>query len=191
MVNLRLCRPLARLPAGMIEFPIIGDHAAIHMTGYRRYRASRFFVWPALLCYVAIALAAKPSNAIEFFPFFNWDLFALNSDRRGDVTLRVASIDGHPLPEPRLFYEMKETFSAARAKDSRLMKLLDRWAVALRAGDAASAARFRAIVEYTFMPEVTTAAYDLVIVHYRPIQRLRGGDLDSVDILGSFNKVGR
>jgi hypothetical protein len=159
------------------------------MTGYQRYRASRLLVWPAALSYALIALAARPSGEIELFPFFNWSLFTSAGQYRGDATLLIRSIDGHQLSSPRLFYDMKDTFAAARAKDSRLMKLIDLWSNKIRAGDEDAASAIRATVEKTFMADVGAVDYDLVIVTYDPIRRLHDGTIDSINSIGHFEKA--
>lgn len=149
-------------------------------------------VFPYLLVcgYAAMAVLVKPpGNLPELFPFFSWSLFSTSSDHRTDVTLRVRSVDGRPLAEPTLFYHLKDTFAAARDKDPRLMKLLDRLAVAIRSADTRTADHLREVVELTFMREVAAIDYDLVLVSYNPIERLRSGAIDSVQVVASFKKT--
>ncbi|QEX15947.1 hypothetical protein FRZ44_12370 [Hypericibacter terrae] len=159
-----------------------------HPLGLASYRCRRWLAGIGVLAYTVLAIALKPAGAIEFFPFFNWSLFSESSDHRGDVTLRMTEIDGAPVAPPRFFYDMKDVFTAARDKDPRLMKLLDRWFYALRQNDRETADRLRAVVEKTFMSEVSAADYELVLAVYNPVRRLRTGDIEKIQVIGSFAK---
>jgi len=152
------------------------------------YRLRRSLAGVCVAAYAVIAIAMKPAGAIEFFPFFNWSLFSYSSDQRSDITLQVTEIDGVPITPPRLFYDMKDRFAAARNKDPRLMKLLDRWSYAIWTNDAATADHLRAVVEKNFMQEAQAANYDIVLLTYNPVRRLRTGEIERLQVIGSFEK---
>ena len=158
------------------------------MSQLRRYRASRLFVWPAALIYAAVAFAARPPGQIEFFPFFNWSLFTFGQMQRADIVLLVRSIDGQKLPQPAQFYDLKHIFPAARAKDSSLMKLLDRWRAATLNGEHSTADEIRAVVEDTFMTGAASVEYELVVIGYDPLRRIKDGTIEHVMVVGSFEK---
>ena len=157
----------------------------------RRYRASRLFVWPTALLYAAVAFAARPPGQIEFFPFFNWSLFTFGQMQRADIVLLVHAVNGERLSKAAPFYDLKDIFPAARAKDPSLMKLLDRWVAAIRSGDESEANDIRAVVENTFMSGAATVDYDLAVVRYDPLRRIRDGTIDHVMIVGNFEKISK
>lgn len=159
------------------------------MAALLRHDVRRLFVVFAVAGYALVAILMKPPGQIELFPFFNWSLFSTSTDRKSDTTLLIRSIDGHPIEPPQLFFDMKDEFSAAQRKDSRLIKLVDKWAYALRHDDAETAARLRSVVEDTFMSDVGSVEYDVVRLFYNPLQRLRLGTIDSIKVLGTFAKV--
>ena len=157
------------------------------MGDYRGYRLRGLMLPPLLLVYCIIAVAASPPNRTELFPFFSWSLFSRASSTRSDVALLIRSVDGEPLSEPRLFYEMADQFAAARTGDSRLSKLLDQLAYFVRRSDRSNIARLRAVVEGNFLRDAMSVDYDLVRIEYNPIDRYRSGELKRVAILGSFS----
>lgn len=79
-----------------------------------------------IFAYVAIALSPPPAGSLETFPFFKWSLFSTASNSKKDVVAIIRSVDGKILEKPTLFYDMKNIFSTASAKDSRFAKTLDR-----------------------------------------------------------------
>lgn len=158
------------------------------MTGYQRYRAARLFVWPAALLYALVAFTGRPAGQAELFPFFNWSLFTLGPVERADRVLLIRAIDGRRLAAPTMFYDLPDIFPAARAKDPSLMKLLDRWAIALRSSNRDAAEKIRAVVEDSFMQGARSIDYDLAVIGYDPLRRLRDGSIDHLLILGSFSK---
>jgi hypothetical protein len=172
----------------VIEFRDLGIEGT-SMTALRRYQVSRLLIWPAALLYAAVAFWGRPPGQIELFPFFKWSLFTFGPALRADIVLFIDAVDGRSLPEPALFYDMKDTFAAARSKDPRLMKLLDRWSFALRTGDAAGASSIRAVVESTFMREAATVDYRLALIGYDPVRRLRDGSIAHIEVRGEFRKA--
>ena len=152
------------------------------------YRWRRLLPPIFVASYLAGLVVLDRGTNAEFFPFFNWSLFPQTAAQRSDWALMIRSVDGQTLDPPRLYYELKETFTAANSGDSTLMKLVRRLGGAVRRGDEASIDDLRRIVEDTFMHEARTVEYELVIVHYDPIVRLRTGALDQVDVVQSFTK---
>jgi hypothetical protein len=152
------------------------------------YHLRRSLAGLCVAAYAILAIAMKPAGAIEFFPFFNWSLFSDTSDQRTDIILRMTEIDGVTLMPPQLFYDMKDRFAAARNKDPRLMKLLDRWFYAIKTQDMVTADQLRAVVEQTFLQEARTAGYELVVLVYNPLRRIHTGEIERLEVVGRFEK---
>ena len=96
------------------------------MNEFASYRARRAFLPVLLASYVAVALTSAPAGTIELFPFFSWSLFSRSLNERGDYTLVVRSVDGHPVNPPRFVYDMPERFQVVRTRDATLPKLIDK-----------------------------------------------------------------
>jgi len=144
---------------------------------------------PLLIAYPVISVATIPGNRTELFPFFCWSLFSDTSSDRSDVTLRIRSIDGELLSEPRLFYDMSQEFAAARVGDAKFSKLLDQLAYFVRRDDRGNVARLRSLVEANFLSDVESVDYDLVRIYYDPIERYQSGEIKRVAVLWSFSKA--
>jgi hypothetical protein len=101
----------------------------------------------------------------------------------------VRAINGRALAQPTLFYDLKDVFPSAHAKDPRLMKLLDRWVAAVHSGNEQTSRNIRSVVENTFMAGVTSVDYDLAVIGYDPLRRIRDGTIDHISVVGSFQKT--
>jgi predicted DCC family thiol-disulfide oxidoreductase YuxK len=159
------------------------------VTELKKYRI-RKYVGPLLVAgYVSIVfytggLDTRP----ERFPFFNWSLFSYSSVPRTDVALEMHSVNGQPLPAPRLYYQMTDTFTHARERDVNLWKT--EWALvsALRRNDQPTILQMRQIIEQRYMAEASSADYNIVQLTYDPIQRLRWGEIERSTVLASYSK---
>ena len=138
--------------------------------------------------YLAVALMAPPSGFTETFPFFNWKLFA---SAPGAVVSRpeilVHAINGEALEPPVFFYALGDRFEAARGRDVRVSKTA-RQLARLHATDRSWARRLRRVIEETFMSEIATVDYALVMVYYDPLERFRSGRIRGMRELASFSK---
>lgn len=141
-----------------------------------------------MLAYVLIALIGTQVRGRELFPFFNWSLFSTTSNPRSDTVLIVRSANGVEFDEPRLFYSMGDTFSAAATRTSRVAKALDVWAGAIRRKDADAESKMRRLVEGTYLREAKALEYDLARITYDPIERLETGEISQTKILASYEK---
>ena len=153
------------------------------------YRWRRLLPPLLVVGYLAGLVLLDRGTKAEFFPFFNWSLFPQTTAQRSDWALLIYSIDGQQLDPPRLYYDLKDTFDAARSGDSTLMKLVRRLGVAVQSGDEHSVIELQSVVEETFMREAQTVEYELVVIHYDPIVRLRSGAIDGIDFVQPFSKA--
>jgi hypothetical protein len=158
------------------------------MRGISAYRARTTALPLGVFAYVAIALWPPPAGSLETFAFFNWSLFSQTSDKRQDVVAIVRSIDGYPLAAPAYFYDMQDTFAAAKARDTRFAKTLDRLAFAVLTNDSAIEQGTRKLVEQHYMREVGDIEYEVAIISYNPLDRYRSGQVDSFQVLRSYSK---
>ena len=156
-----------------------------HLAGYRTWRA----IAPALvLAYAATASSMSYIQNTEVFPFFNWSLFSSASNPKTDVVMIVRSIDGKTLARPTLFYTLR-SFQAARSRDSRFLKTLDKLYIAVKRGDPNAERRLRNLVENVYMAEADHAEYDLAVIQFDPIERLRTGEIRNVTVVRSYRKA--
>jgi hypothetical protein len=129
------------------------------------------------------------SDFSELFPFFNWSLFSTTSNENTNVTIRLESVNDKPLPSPRWYYDMGETFISARERDSILAKTIGRLAAAIYANDKETISKMRRLIEDRYMVEVKTAQYDVIRLTYDPIKRLRNGDIKETVVVATYKKV--
>jgi len=153
------------------------------------YRWRRLLPPLLVVGYIAGLVLLDRGTKAEFFPFFNWSLFPQTTAQRSDWALLIYSVDGQRLDPPRLYYDLKDTFDAARSGDSTLMKLVRRLGAAVQRGDEQSVTDLRRVVEDTFMREAQTVEYELVVVRYDPIVRLRTGVIEGIDFVEPFSKA--
>lgn len=158
------------------------------MSGNAVYRSRRLLAPLLILAYVAGLALLNPRGHAEFFPFFNWSLFPQTTNSRIDWTLLIRSVDGQAIDPPLFYFDMKDTFSDAQTGNATLMKLVRRLGVAATRDDQTAVVELRQIVEGTFMRDALQVEYDLVLVHYDPIQRLRSGTVDAIETIASYTK---
>ncbi len=127
----------------------------------------------------------------ELFPFFNWSLFSSSGSLRNEDAILVRSINGHTLPSPRLYYDMKETFIHAKLRDVNFAKVVQALGQALHAHNQELAGRMQSLIDQRYMADVHSAEYDVVLLTYDPIRRLRTGEIENITILASHTKAGR
>ena len=156
--------------------------------GSEAYKVRRAIAPAFVMLYLIIATGASMYRGEELFPFFNWALFPSASNPKTDTVILVRSIDGKPLDRPTLFYDLPTRFAAARAKDSKLAKALDRLAWGVISHNRAFEQRVRATIEGTYLNDVQRMDYDLVILRYDPIERLHTGAIQKEWVLRSYRK---
>lgn len=160
------------------------------MTSFATYRAFRLL--PLLLtggyCFVALFISRLDSRP-ELFPFFNWSLFSVSSAERAQYALRIHSVDGKVLEEPRLYYDMTGTFAHARQRDINVSKVVHDLGQAVRLKKQNTENEKRRMIERRFMADVRVAEYDLVLLYFNPIDRLRTGAITRERVVASYRKV--
>lgn len=159
--------------------------------GMRRiaeYRMRAVALPLGVFAYVAIALSPPPTGSLETFPFFNWSLFSQTSDKKLDVVAIIRSVDGKPLSKPAFFYDMKDRFAVAAAKNSRFAKTIDRLAFAILSNDEEIERRTRDLVEKHYFRESGQMEYDIAMILYDPLERYRTGKIDKVKVLRRYSK---
>lgn len=159
------------------------------MDRFTKYRVSRLFA-PLLVCvYIMMVAVEHKSKSNEIFPFFNWSLFSSISSLKTVPALRLHSINGRTLPSPRLYFDMGETFVLARQRDVNCWKTVLALVDALRADDKEKVGRMRRLIEQRYMAEAGQAEYDVVMLTYEPIHRLRTGEIEDIAVLASYTKI--
>ena len=158
----------------------------VHTKGYPAYR----YLAPLLICgYLAVVIVATRQGRDELFPFFNWSLFSASSNVRSQVVIRLESINDNPLPSPRFYYDLGETFIHARERDSTLSKTMWRLVAAIGAEDNDTIFRMRRLIEDRYMAEIKSAEYDVVRLTYDPIKRIRTGEIEEAVVLATYKKT--
>lgn len=152
------------------------------------YRLRRLFAPLLVLTYVLVALQVKPEGEREIYPFFNWSLFSRSTPFYTDATLRITSIDGTPLEQPQLFYDLQDRLSAAKSQDALAFKIVGQFTHAVITGDEARAAELRRVLETRLLNDVVAMEYEIVVIDFDPIRRYETGDIDSIEVVASYVK---
>lgn len=143
-----------------------------------------------IFAYVVIALSPPPPGSLETFPFFKWSLFSTASNRKEDVVAIIRSVDGKLLSKPTLFYDMKNTFPSAAAKDSRFAKTLDRLRYAIIIKNDKIKTQTLDIINKYYMCGPKNVEYDVAIIQYNPIKRYKEKIIERTEVIGKFSKNG-
>ncbi|MEM8788697.1 MAG: hypothetical protein AAGE76_10580 [Pseudomonadota bacterium] len=159
------------------------------LTGRKRAPWRVRYLAAGLILYPALAFYGPRGGHAEFYPFFDWDLFASAPAMFADAVLVVRAVDGEPLAEPQLFFDMADTFAAARRGDIRLAKLLDKMVIAHWHGKVDDVAAFNDIVRTTYLQDARSVSYDLAVIRYDAEERYRTGAIAKTIILQSFEKT--
>lgn len=140
--------------------------------------------------YVLVAFyGARLDSRPEIFPFFNWSLFSSSSGDRNEYALLVRSIDGQALAKPQLFYDMKDAFIHARQRDINVSKVTQELGSALHQNKPQLAYEKRRMIEDRFMADAREVEYDLVMLHFDPIERLETGKIQDQHVVASYRKA--
>ena len=148
----------------------------------RGYRARQAFCAGLLIAYPFLAFYGPTGGRTEFYPFFHWNLFAGSSPQTVDWVVIVHAVDGEPLPEPRLFFDMPETFAAARRRDVQLAKQVDDYARAYLMEDSAGMTLATDVIEARFLRGAGVVDYEIAQIVYDPLKRLKTGEIDRTTV---------
>ncbi|MEM7666508.1 MAG: hypothetical protein AAF250_11680 [Pseudomonadota bacterium] len=92
------------------------------------------------------------------------------------------------MDEPTHFYDLKDRFGSAEARDSRLAKTADRLAYALLNDDPVQERNTRRLIEHHYMRDARSVEYDLAMITYDPIRRYREGEVKAMLVLKRYSK---
>jgi len=159
------------------------------MTSFAKYKVARLFPLFIAGFYILVAFySARLDSRPELFPFFNWSLFSSSSGDRNEYALLVRSVDDKPLAQPRLYYDMKETFMHARQRDINVSKVVQELGSALHQKKPGLADEKRRMIEQRFMADAPRVQYDLVMLSFDPIERLKTGKIQKERVVASYRK---
>lgn len=136
----------------------------------------------AVLLYCAVAGYGGAFQHPEVFPFFNWSLFSTPPKVVEDWSVKITSVNGRRLEEPRWIEYLPQQFSEYGISQSK--QLLE-WGQRLDRGDAAGADRQRQLFENLFA-NLNSVEYTLYKRRARPLVRWHEGDFDALEPHGSF-----
>lgn len=160
-------------------------------TSFRWYQTYRLLIPIFFAGYVIAALQPGPAGLPEIYPFFKWHLFPnAPAETTGRIELMVRSIDGEAFETRRGFFSLGDRFDFARERDVRVSKALAPMFAAIRRNDHETVARFRQLLEHTYMREANSVEYEIVITGYDPIERYHTGNIDRIHTIASFAKKG-
>lgn len=152
------------------------------------YRIRRALLITVLIFYPIVALTGPRQGRAEFYPFFQWNLFSISTDKAGDAVVVVQEIDGKQLPTPALFFDLGDYFSAAKRKDIRLGKMLDNLVAAEVSGNRALSDKLSQVIEKTYLAEARQAKYAVAVIYYHPIVRYKTGRMEHMLIVKQGEK---
>ncbi len=162
------------------------------MVRANRYYAYRYLGAGLVSAYlVVMAIGMVAYRGSEIFPFFNWSLFSYSSNERIVVVVGFDKINDKALPLTRLYYDLTDTFSFARARDIAVDKTIARLARAIRDNDAQMISSMRKLLEERYMAEIKSADYRVLELTHDPIKRLRTGEIKKTVVLAAFQKGGQ
>lgn len=134
---------------------------------------------------LAVYVLAGAFLAREPFPFFDWALYGKAQRISERYEIRIVSLkQGQPLDPPVLLSELKREYK----QDWRMtpQKLVARFGRQVRGGaDAAQLALSKGLVE-NYLREYDHAEYELLLLHYDPLQVLAQPDAVQTQTLGRF-----
>lgn len=159
------------------------------MTSFAKYKVARLFPLFMTGFYILVAFyGARLDSRPELFPFFNWSLFSSSSADRNEYALLVRNVDGRLLSQPRLYYDMKDTFMHARQRDINVSKVVQELGSALHQKKPELADEKRRMIERRFMADAQRVQYDLVMLTFDPIERLETGKIRKERVVASYRK---
>ncbi len=149
----------------------------------REYLFRRQILLFLVIGYVFASLSGPRLGRAEFYPFFHWGLFSYTHSIRSDVVVLVHSINGVSLKEPTIYYYIPNRFVRPSGEKIRLRKLL--WGLwsAHRKGNQKRVEKLLNIIKSKYFSEVRTAEYEIAIIKYNPIERLKTGKFESRTII--------
>lgn len=143
----------------------------------REYLFRRNVLIFLVIGYVLTSLYGPRLGRSEFYPFFNWDLFSYTHSIRHDVVVLVHSINGVALKEPTIYFYIPNNFVRTPVEKIRLRKLLWNLWSHRRKGNQKQVEKLLNIVRSTYFSEVRSAEYEIALIKYNPIERLKTGNI--------------
>lgn len=159
------------------------------MTRKNSYRIRLGVLIAVLVFYPIVAFTGPRQGRAEFYPFFVWNLFSRSTDKAGDAVVFVHEINSELLPNPTLFFDLGDHFSAAKRKDIRLGKMLDNLVAAEVTGNRELSDKLSQVVEQTYLAEARQAKYSVAVIYYHPIVRYKTGRIEHIAIVKQGEKV--
>jgi hypothetical protein len=83
---------------------------------------------------------------------------------------------------------MGETFRYAKQRDSTFVKTISKLTAAIAASDQEAISLLRRLIEVRYMAEIKSAQYDVILLIYDPIKRLRTGQIKETVVLATYEK---
>lgn len=144
----------------------------------REYLFRRRILIFLVLGYVMVSLYGPKMGRSEFYPFFNWNLFSYTHSIRHDVVVIVHSINGVNLEKPTIYFYVRDKFTRTASDEIRLRKLLwDLWGHH-RKGNQKQVDKFLDIIRSKYFSEVRAAEYEIALIKYNPLERLKTGKIE-------------
>lgn len=157
-------------------------------TRVREYHFRRHILFFLVIGYVFASLFGPRLGRSEFYPFFNWDLFSYAHSIRYDVVVLVHSINDVDLKEPTIYFYIPNTFDQTQGDKIRLRKLLwDLWRYYGK-GNQKRVETFLNIIRNQYFSRVRAAEYEIALIKYDPIERLKTGKFE---ILRTITKASK
>ena len=144
----------------------------------RDYLFRRRILICLVIGYTLAALYGPRLGRSEFYPFFNWSLFSYAHSTRHDIVVFVHSIDGVALEEPTIYFYVPNRFVMNGGEQIRLRKLLWELWSHRRKGDQKQVEKLLNIIRSNFFSTVGAAEYEIALIRYNPIERLKTGKIE-------------
>ncbi|MGF1475240.1 MAG: hypothetical protein ACFB6S_06715 [Geminicoccaceae bacterium] len=139
-----------------------------------------------LIAYVVVAVAGNLfAQRREYFPFFSWSLFSNVPSQRSTFELYIHQTGDQRYSPPRNFFDLPNEFRAARNRSSTVSKAAKGLGRAIQR-DPDNLDRARTVFEAHLLREHNLVEYEIARVRFRPLHRLRTGELDLYRPVGRF-----
>ena len=144
----------------------------------REYLFRRRILIFLVIGYVVASLYGPRLGRAEFYPFYNWDLFSYTHSMRHDVVVLIHSINGVALEKPTIYFYVPDRFVRTTGEEISLRKLLwDLWS-RHREGNQSQVQKHLNIIRSKYFSEVRAAEYEIALIKYNPIERLKTGKIE-------------
>ncbi len=143
-----------------------------------------FLALYALMGISAHIMSAKSNSTEDLYPFFSWFLFVnVPSRAQADFEIEIVEVDNQAISPPASLENLPDVFMENNLSDRELRDLIEKLGRAVENKNTGVIILTRQKLEMHFRKKVS---YNMLKLHFNPIDRLRTGKIDKKTVLASF-----